>query len=143
MIQIWQVPSECGPSNLVVLGLVHQFLLNWFWTPSMVHYTNISCSLVYFELFQILGAFFKHYKVTSKQMDKYLSSIKAQKLKVIKKPLKYWKKNLDCSFTYCRYIQTLFSIFFFIFILLIKNGVHHQFNKNWWTRHKSALLMNI
>ena len=21
MIQIWQVPSECGPSNLVVLGL--------------------------------------------------------------------------------------------------------------------------
>ena len=23
MIQIWQVPSECGPSNLVVLELVH------------------------------------------------------------------------------------------------------------------------
>ena len=22
MIQIWQVPSECGPSNLVVLGLI-------------------------------------------------------------------------------------------------------------------------
>ena len=24
MIQIWQVPSECGPSNLVVLGLSHK-----------------------------------------------------------------------------------------------------------------------
>ena len=24
MIQIWQVPSECGPSNLVVLGLQFQ-----------------------------------------------------------------------------------------------------------------------
>jgi hypothetical protein len=23
MIQIWQVPSECGPSNLVVLGSVY------------------------------------------------------------------------------------------------------------------------
>ena len=25
MIQIWQVPSECGPSNLVVLALVESF----------------------------------------------------------------------------------------------------------------------
>ena len=24
MIQIWQVPSECSPSNLVVLALLHQ-----------------------------------------------------------------------------------------------------------------------
>ena len=24
MIQIWQVPSECGPSNLVVLGLIKE-----------------------------------------------------------------------------------------------------------------------
>ena len=26
MIQIWQVPSECGPSNLVVLELTNNFL---------------------------------------------------------------------------------------------------------------------
>ena len=24
MIQIWQVPLECGPSNLVVLGKAHR-----------------------------------------------------------------------------------------------------------------------
>ena len=28
MIQIWQVPSECGPSNLVVLEL-DQGIVNW------------------------------------------------------------------------------------------------------------------
>ena len=39
----------------------------------------------YFELFQILGAF-KYYKVTRKQIGKYFSSIKAQKLKITKKP---------------------------------------------------------
>ena len=25
MIQFWQVPSECGPSNLVVLALCHKW----------------------------------------------------------------------------------------------------------------------
>ena len=25
MIQIWQVPSECGPSNLVVLDVLHMY----------------------------------------------------------------------------------------------------------------------
>ena len=28
MIQIWQVSSECGPSNLVVLALLNKFPFN-------------------------------------------------------------------------------------------------------------------
>ena len=69
MIQIWQVPSECSPSNLVVLGLVNKrsFLIirqgdkniEWVETSYLVnsHHFNCvkycritSCRLSMFEL---------------------------------------------------------------------------------------------
>ena len=61
--------------------------------PSMVSYANISGFLVKFELFQILGAVFKQYKVTNQQMDTGLSLIKAPKLKIIKINPKTSNKN--------------------------------------------------
>ena len=90
----------------------------FYWTDVAHHLWSImQTSLVpykNFELFPILGAIFKQYKVTSQQMDTYSSLIKAPKLEIIKKK----PKNVEIIFRkylYSRYIQTLFSIFFCIF----------------------------
>ena len=60
---------------------------------------------------------FKQHKVTSQQMDTYLSLIKAPKLKIIKR-IQYIEKNLESSFT-----KSTFKLFFpKYFFAVLNNG---------------------
>ena len=77
----------------------------------MVQLVKISCSLLNFELFQILETIFKHYKVTSQQMDIYVS-LKDPKIEMMQKKLIFF---LESSFTVCTFIL-FFQIFSFAFL---------------------------
>ena len=106
----------------------------------MVQFANIFCSLGSFELFPSLGAIFKQYQLTNHLGDKNLPIIlKLQTKKKNKRPQKRWKKKL---LLYIRCIQTLFSRVFFACLHPIE-GAKHQFNKNWWYRHKCSYLIKV
>ena len=66
----------------------------------MVHFAKISCSLVNFEVFRVLGAASSNKKLKKQQMDTFSPLIKAWKHKGITKINKMLKKKIESSFTF-------------------------------------------